>query len=130
MIAQYLCVLTGVLIFLTVGCSYHGLAKENTDYSKIQVESEENVKMENSVQLIMEAGDIDQDSAEGTFEILLGLGSSRLKNVMLVSNTRGIVLCAIDEDGNTYYLGFGGLGYLEVIRKDSEDGEIIYALEE
>ena len=26
-----------------------------------------------------------------------------------------------------YYLGFGGAGYLEMIRKDSPDGEILYA---
>lgn len=130
MVVRYVSILAVALVFLTIGCGYHESVQVNMDYEEIQIKSEEIVKMKRSVQLIMEAGNIDQDSAEGTVETLLDLGASSLENVELISNTRGIVLCAIDEDGNTYYLGFGGLGYLEVIRKDSEDGEIIYALEE
>ena len=96
-----------------------------------RAESEDVVDMEQkSVQLIMDAGSIDLDSAQGTVETLVDLGASALEAVELVSNKTGIVLRAEDEDGQVYYLGFGGLGYLEIIRKDSTNGEIIYAPED
>lgn len=86
--------------------------------------------MENSIQLIMEAGKIDRDSAEGTVETLAEIGAGALESAELISEKRGIVLRVVDTENQVYYLGFGGLGYLELIRKDSADGEILYAPED
>ena len=117
------------LMLITTGCSY--LADSPREPSmETRAESEDVVDMEQSVQLIMDAGSIDLDSAQGTVETLVDLGASALEAVELVSNKTGIVLRAEDEDGQVYYLGFGGLGYLEIIRRDSADGEIIYAPED
>lgn len=118
------------LMLITTGCSY--LADSPREPSmETRAESEDVVDMEQkSVQLIMDAGSIDLDSAQGTVETLVDLGASALEAVELVSNKTGIVLRAEDEDGQVYYLGFGGLGYLEIIRKDSTNGEIIYAPED
>ncbi len=83
--------------------------------------------MEQSVQLIREAGSLDADSAQGTIETLVSLGVGTLQSAELVSNDTGVVLQVQDDKGDTYYLGYGAFGYLEIVRKDSLDGEIIYA---
>lgn len=127
---RYISVITGLALFMSLSYGYNKTVRLDEYPLKTQTESEEIVEMEKNIQLIMDAGDIDQDSAEGTVEILLDLGVSSLKNVELISRTHGIVLCAVDSEGNTYYLGFGEFGYLEIIRKDSEDGVVIYAPEE
>lgn len=118
------------LMLITTGCSYSADSPRGPSM-ETRAESEDVVDMEQkSVQLIMDAGSIDLDSAQGTVETLVDLGASALEAVELVSNKTGIVLRAEDEDGQVYYLGFGGLGYLEIIRKDSTNGEIIYAPED
>ena len=118
------------LMLITTGCSYSAESPRGPSM-ETRAESEDVVDMEQkSVQLIMDAGSIDLDSAQGTVETLVDLGASALEAVELVSNKTGIVLRAEDEDGQVYYLGFGGLGYLEIIRRDSADGEIIYAPED
>ncbi len=118
------------LMLITTGCSYSADSPRGPSM-ETRAESEDVVDMEQkSVQLIMDAGSIDLDSAQGTVETLVDLGASALEAVELVSNKTGIVLRAEDEDGQVYYLGFGGLGYLEIIRRDSADGEIIYAPED
>ena len=118
------------LMLITTGCSYSADSPRGPSM-ETRAESEDVVDMEHkSVQLMMDAGSIDLDSAQGTVETLVDLGASALEAVELVSNKTGIVLRAEDEDGQVYYLGFGGLGYLEIIRRDSADGEIIYAPED
>ena len=106
------------LMLITTGCSYSADSPRGPSM-ETRAESEDVVDMEQkSVQLIMDAGSIDLDSAQGTVETLVDLGASALEAVELVSNKTGIVLRAEDEDGQVYYLGFGGLGYLEIIRRD------------
>lgn len=83
--------------------------------------------MEQSIQLIMSAGSLDLDSAQGTMETLNDLSISSIKEVKQVSNHSSMVLKIIDSKNDIYYLGFGGFGYLEIVRKGSLDGEIIYA---
>lgn len=114
-----------ILLFLSVcGCSNSEVSSSSP---KNQPESEVTADMERSIRLIRKAGDLDLDSAQGTVETLLELGINFLKDAKLVSNDHGVVLQIVDEKDNTYYLGYGGLGYLEIIRKDSLNGEIIYA---
>ena len=60
-------------------------------------------------------------------ETLYDVGAERVETAELVSEKQGVVLKATDTEGTVYYLGFGGSGYLEIIRKDSPDGEILYA---
>ena len=83
--------------------------------------------MEQSVRLIREAGNLKADSAQGTVETLTSLGVGPLKSAELVSEDNGVILKVQDENNATYYLGYGSFGYLELVRKDAMDGEIIYA---
>ena len=83
--------------------------------------------MEQSVRLIREAGNLAADSAQGSIETLVSLGVGPLESAELVSDNNGVVLQVQDNKGNTYYLGYGSFGYLELVRKDALDGEIIYA---
>lgn len=119
-----------LLLFLAIGCGYGKSNLPEECPSVAQTEIEEGIEMEQSIQLIMEAAGIDQDGAQGAVEVLAELGILELSEEELVSNKRCTVIRVIDSEGNAYYLGFGGLGYLEIIRKDSPDGEILYAPEE
>lgn len=118
-----------LLLFLAMGCGYGSNLPEECP-SVVQDEIKEGIEMEQSIQLIMEAADIDQDGAQGAVEVLAELGVLELSEAELVSNKRGAIIRVIDSESNAYYLGFGGLGYLEIIRKGSTDGEILYAPEE
>lgn len=75
----------------------------------------------------MSAGNLDLDSAQGAIEALNDLNISSVKEAEQVSNNSGVILKIIDAKNDIYYLGFGSFGYLEIVRKDSPDGEIIYA---
>lgn len=66
-------------------------------------------------------------ASEGTVSTLHDVGCGEIKDVILVSSKRGYTVKVIDEDNNVYFAGLGGLGYVEVIRRDSEDGELVYA---
>lgn len=83
--------------------------------------------MEQSIELIMSAGNLDLDSAQGAMETLNDLNISSIQEAEQVSNNSSVVLKIIDAKNDIYYLGFGSFGYLELVRKDSPDGEIIYA---
>ena len=83
--------------------------------------------MDKSVEMIMNAGNLDLDSAQGTVETLAEYGITKIVSVEFVSKHLGVVLKITDGKNDVYYLGYGGNGYLEIVRKDSVDGEIIYA---
>ena len=116
-----------LLISSVSGCGRNGAAQDYVPSTENQPESEVAADMEQSVRLIREAGSLEPDSAQGTVETLLELGIHALKGAKLVSNDNGVVLQVVDEEDHTYYLGYGDFGYLEIVRKDSLDGEIIYA---
>ncbi|MBR0208940.1 MAG: hypothetical protein IJQ43_08585 [Oscillospiraceae bacterium] len=86
--------------------------------------------MEKNVKLLMKAGDLDRDSAEGSVELLGELGVGELKKAEKLESRFGTTLRVTDRDGRVFYLGYGGLGYLEIVRKDAPDGEILYAPED
>lgn len=99
---------------------------KNCLFFEKMTEVSENMRKENSVQLLIEIGKLDSDSAEGTVYTLTELGISQLEKVKKIPCKTGVALQVTDSTGNTYYLGYGELGYLEVIRKDSMDGELLY----
>ena len=92
--------------------------------------NKEDASMEQSAELLMNKGGLEEDSAYGTVEQLQELGVPSLLTVEVVSKKRGLTLRVVDEDGTTYYLGYGGMGYLEIIRLGTTDGKILYAPEE
>ena len=119
-----------LLILIASGCGCQKDSSDSNMSESTDVEREDEFAMEKSIKLIMEAGNLDRDSAEGTVDCLTELGVGEIESAELVSNNRGVILRVTDSENQVYYLGYGGLGYLEIVRKDSEDGEIIYAPEE
>lgn len=130
MAIQHLNVGIALLLLLAIGCSNGELSPPKETPAATQSEVKDGVEMDQSVQLIMEAAGIEQDGAQGAAETLAELGVSELCKAELVSAKRGTVIRVVNSEDEVYYLGFGGLGYLEVVRKDSTDGEILYAPEE
>lgn len=114
-------------MLLTVNYIQKQAVQDNIPSKQNSIESEETADMKQSIQLIMSAGALDLDSAQGTMEALNALGISSIKEAEQVPNNSSVVLQIIDTKDNIYYLGFGTFGYLEIVRKDSLDGEIIYA---
>ncbi len=117
---------------LLMGCGAVVNEDIETDMSNQEepVDKEENVSMKQSAELLMNKGGLEEDSAYGTVEQLQELGVSPLLTVEVVSKKRGLTLRVVDEEGTTYYLGYGGMGYLEIIRLGTTDGKILYAPEE
>lgn len=130
MATSYFHIGIALLLLLTAGCGLGKAETGETSSTEIQSESELDSEMEQSIQLIMETGGIDRDSAEGTMETLTELGVPSIAKAELVSNHRGVVLQVSDAEDHVYYLGYGGFGYLEIVRRDSADGEILYAPED
>ena len=91
---------------------------------------QEDDEMETSVRLLMEVGERDRDSAEGSVEVLGELGAAPLQGAEKLEARFGTTLRVTDRNGQVYYLGYGGLGYLEIVRRDAPDGEILYAPED
>ena len=114
-------------LLLATGCESTEAARDHAPSANDHAESEVRADMEQSIRLLREAGQLDTDSAQGAMETLVELGIASIKEAELVSNDVGAVLQIVDTEDNMYYLGFGGLGYLEIVRRDSPDGEIIYA---
>ena len=75
----------------------------------------------------MQEGGIAEDSARGAVDRLAKLGVPELVSAETVPDAWGTSLRVTDAGGQVYYLGFGGFGYLEIIRKDSIDGEVVFA---
>ena len=85
--------------------------------------------MKNSAVLLQKELHISESRAQGAMETMTQAGvDPDLKKVKLVSKTPSIKALVTDSKGNTYYLAFGGLDFLELIRRDSADGEIIYGM--
>ena len=114
-------------ILLTVSCIQKQAVQDNIFSKENSMESGETADMEQSIQLIMSAGNLDLDSAQGAMETLNDLNISSIQEAEQVSNNSSVVLKIIDAKNYIYYLEFGSFGYLELVRKDSPDGEIIYA---
>lgn len=111
----------GILLIFAIGLSGCKTQPQITDNAVVETDRE------HIVELIKDAGNLNQDSAQGAVETLYHVGAERVETVELVSENHGVTLKVTDMDGEVYYLGFGGSGYLEIIRKDSENGEILYA---
>ncbi len=108
----------GILLIFAIGLSGCKTQPQVTDNATVKTDG---------VELIKDAGNLSRDSAQCAVETLYNVGAERVKTAELVSEKQGVVLKATDTEGTVYYLGFGGSGYLEMIRKDSPDGEILYA---
>ena len=118
----------GILLILAIGLSG---CKTQTQVTENKGEKTDAVEvrtdMEHAVELMKDAGNLSQDSAQGAMETLYESGAAEVTTAELVSENYGVTLKVTDVNGKVYYLGFGGSGYLEIIRKDSENGEILYA---
>ena len=66
----------------------------------------------------------------GSVEVLGELGAAPLQGAEKLEARFGTTLRVTDRNGQVYYLGYGGLGYLEIVRRDAPDGEILYAPED
>ena len=108
----------GILLIFAIGLSGCKTQPQVIDNATVETDG---------VELIKDAGNLSQDSAQGAVETLYDVGAERVKTAELVSENHGVTLKVTDVNGKVYYLGFGGSGYLEIIRKDSTNGEILYA---
>lgn len=108
----------GILLIFAIGLSGCKTQPQVTDNATVETDG---------VELIKDAGNLSQDSAQGAMETLYESGAAEVTTAELVSENYGVTLKVTDMNGKVYYLGFGGSGYLEIIRKDSENGEILYA---
>lgn len=111
----------GILLIFVIGLSGCKTQLQITDNAVAETDRE------HAVELIKDAGNLSQGSAQGAIETLYESGTAEVTTAELVSESYGVTLKVTDVNGKVYYLGFGGSGYLEIIRKDSENGEILYA---
>ncbi len=102
----------GILLIFAIGLSGCKTQPQVTDNATVETDG---------VELIKNAGNLSQDSAQGAVETLYDVGAERVETAELVSEKQGVILKTTDIAGTVYYLGFGGSGYLEIIRKDSPD---------
>lgn len=126
------CLLLISLALLFAGCSDNVQAEQpapTTTTESAQEWSTGDDVMKNSAVLLQEELHISESRAQGAMETMTQAGvDPDLKKVEPVSKTPGIKALVTDSKGNTYYLSFGGLDFLELIRRDSADGEIIYGM--
>lgn len=118
----------GVLLILIIGlsgCKNQTQVTENQS-EEIDIVQGEGTDIGHAVEIIKRAGNLSQNNAQGAVETLYESGASEVETAELVSENHGVTLKVIDVDEKVYYLGFSNLGYLEMIRKDSENGEILY----
>lgn len=115
------------IVFQITGCKNFGDGKEKDGIVSESASFQEGEKtLEADVKLLIDETEIDLDCAEGIVERLRKVGASELIEVELLSQKRGYHVRVIDTEKRIYHLGLGRMGYLECIRKDSEDGEILY----
>lgn len=76
--------------------------------------------------LIMDAVGIEEDAALGAAQRLCEIGVGQLVSVEEVSSDDGHTVKVTDEYGRTYFMGLNELGYVDIVRFDSVDGEVLY----
>lgn len=77
--------------------------------------------------MIKEAVGIDADRAKGASETLAGLEVGELVSAeRLGDDTYETKVTA--ADGRCYFLEFSQMGYLQVVRADATDGEVVWAV--
>ncbi len=81
----------------------------------------------NDAQFLAKQFGIDDDCAEGLADELHSVGASQIIEIELIPCKYGYQGRLTDDAGNTYFVVLGGLGYLELIRAGSPDGEVLYA---
>ena len=94
------------------------------------IEQNYNAEAAYATKLLTDEGNMDKGSARGTAETLEALGVPPIQSVFRTDGEHGFTLRINDQNGKTYYLGYDEMGYLEIVRRDAEDGEILYAAEE
>lgn len=120
-------------IFSVVGCAEKSTDRQYpvTSSKIVQINTEGGGKseMKNSAEMLRDKLKISEARANGTMEILTQSGvSPQLKKVKLISDKQGIEAIVTDKSGNSYYLAFDGMEFLELVRKDSAQGEIVYGI--
>ena len=90
-------------MLLTVNYIQKQAVQDNIPSKQNSIESEETADMKQSIQLIMSAGALDLDSAQGTMEALNALGISSIKEAERVPNNSSVVLQIIDTKNNIYF---------------------------
>jgi hypothetical protein len=95
---------------------------QNTESDK----SGDNTLNENKKLIIDNIG-IDDDCAQGVVDELNRLEIKKLISIQDYSTGgNGYIFSVTDEENHVYFIGLGALGYLEIIREDSLDGDILY----
>lgn len=118
-------------IFCLVGCvDKNTNIKEKTKQNEIiQNNYKGKDDMKNDVDLLCDKLKISEERAKGAIEILMQSGvSSQIKKVKLIDNKQGIEAIVTDKNGNKFYLSFDEMGFLELARKDSAHGEILFGI--
>ena len=121
-----ICVLlAAVLLFGSAGCSaeHDGLVGET------QAEQTGEDTMQTNEQLLIRKLGLSEDRAKGACEKLQEAGVPRLKKAGWVSKQKDALASVTDENGETYLLAFGGLGFLESIVRESDDRYLYFQTE-
>lgn len=88
---------------------------------------EEQIPLDANAVIIKTATGYDDDCCAGASETLEELEIGDLESVTLVPEY-SYTYKATTFDGQDYYLEFGEYGYLEVVRSDALDGEVLWAV--
>lgn len=102
----------GILLILAIGLSGCKTQTQVTENKGEKTDAVEEVRtdMEHAVELMKDAGNLSQDSAQGAMETLYESGAAEVTTAELVSENYGVTLKVTDVNGKVYYLGFGGSG--------------------
>lgn len=104
-----------------------GTTNESIDFGNNTATKKE--KMRNSIDMLCSNLKISEARAKGTMEILVQSGvSPRLEAVKISNDKQGIEAIVTDDNGKDFYLSFDETGFLELVRRDSAQGEIIFGI--
>lgn len=82
----------GILLIFAIGLSGCKTQPQVTDNATVETDG---------VELIKDAGNLSQDSAQGAVETLYDVGAERVKTAELVSEKQGVILKATDIEGDS-----------------------------
>ncbi len=117
--------IAAAVIFLC-SCSQAYQLESAPEVTEKVTETEEVKTMENATYLAAQLG-IEDDCAQGLRDELSRVGAAEIVRVESIVCKHGYQATLTDADDNVYFIALGDLGYLELICRDSPDGEILYA---
>lgn len=78
------------------------------------------------IELFQEETGLSFYSARACVSVLHENGCDKIKEISIISDNKGYTVKITDHNENIFFAGIGELGLMDVIRKDSEDGEPVY----